>query len=120
MTAFAHSTPSPVSVAAATHWCLEHLDAHRAVLVGVEPGPDAVEFHVVPLRCDDLFEDLTGLEMPPAWRVRVLVCDADLLGESHWSRLALGADDERHTYVCLRAPDGHTWEGAHLTPRDAQ
>ena len=105
-------TPPSVSLVAATRWCLEHLDAHPAALIGVEPDSDAAQFHVVPLRCDDPLDDLASLVIPPHWLHRVLVCDTELLGPSRWSRVALGVTDDNQQHLCLRRRDGGTWEGA--------
>ena len=110
MSTSAPLSPTPPSVSDATNWCLEHLDAHPAVLVGVEPGTRSADFHVVPLCADDLLDDVAGLRLPGSWTVCVVVCDGPLLGEVGWDRLALGVDRLGSRHLCGRSFDGRTWE----------
>lgn len=88
------SEPRP-TVAAAVEWSLHHLAAHRAALVGVEPGTDGLDFHVVPLRPDDPIADLGSLAVPDSWAILVVVLDDELIGGPPGVRLALGLD-RRH------------------------
>lgn len=110
------SPPTPhVSIADATRWCLTHLDAHRAALVGVEPRPHVAEFHVVPLRWDDPIGDVNDLVIPTTWSLRVVVGDGELLGHTGWERVSFGFGADGQRYACLRRFDGHT-RGVPLSP----
>lgn len=76
-------------------WSLDHLTAHRAVLVGVEPGLDAAGFHVVPLSPEDPIADVASLAIPASWEILVVVLDHALVGGDSNARLAVGVDRRR-------------------------
>lgn len=91
-----------LSVEQATLWCLEHLDAHDGVLVGITPGSSSADFHIVPLAAGDVVNDVATLSVPSSWEILVVVCDGQLLGEPGWSRLALGIDEQRNIHFTGR------------------
>lgn len=90
------------SAESATRWCLEHLDAFEAVLVGVESGAEAADFHIVPLLADDLISDVAALTIPSSWQTLVVVTDGPLLGAQPGTRIGLGVDRSGATHVECR------------------
>lgn len=88
------SSPDPPAptVDEVVGWSLDRLTAHRAVLVGVELGLGAAEFHVVPLRPEDPIADVTSLSIPDSWEILVVVFDDDLVGGDTGARFAVGVD----------------------------
>ena len=97
------------TVGAVARWCLEHLGAHAAALVGVSPGASTADFHIVPLCAADPIDDIASLAIPPSWIIVVVVVDGVLIGAPDRSRLAVGVD---RTRAAGSGPRRFTAEGA--------